>query len=228
MTILLLEADPIWQLKLRMILEEFTDTAIVLVTTLQEASDFLNHSTPDAVIANVELDGLLSFQLFADVSRTYPIIFITGQPDDSHLRQSLSLSNAGLLVKPFHAYTLVSALETRLNQNKASVFKNESSKTLSVIGKHRQTLQLPLSKIIYIEAEGNYAIIYQDNTKHSVKRALHTIVPELDMSFGRVHKSFIINFGFVNRVNLTEKYINLNGQKIPIGRKYRQEVLSRI
>lgn len=228
MTILILDSDPVWQLKLQLMVDSFTDATIALVSTSQEAREFLSHSTPDAVIADVLFDGQLSFPFFTSLSRRYPVIFITGQPEDDYLRQSLSITNSTFLVKPFHPYSLVSALATRLNQHQSYTFRNVPSKTLSIIGKHRQKLQLPLPKVIYIEAEGNYAVIYLETSKHSIKRALHTIIPELDMNFGRVHKSYIINFRFVNRVNLTEKYMVLNGQRIPIGRKYRQEVLSRI
>ncbi|MBC3788416.1 LytR/AlgR family response regulator transcription factor [Spirosoma utsteinense] len=228
MIILILDADPVWQLKLQQMAEEFTDATIALVSTSKEATEFLTHSTPDAVIADIVVDGQLSFHLFTAASRTYPVIFITGQPEDDHLRQSLSFTNSAFLVKPFHLYSLVSALATRLNQYRTHTCGNLPAGTFPVMGKHRQPLQLPLSKVIYIESEGNYAVIYLETGKHTVKRALHTIIPELDMNFGRVHKSYIINFRFVNRVNLTEKYVVLNGQQIPIGRKYRQEVLSRI
>jgi two-component system, LytTR family, response regulator LytT len=222
--ILVLEDDPVWQLTLQMALELHHNHTIVEISRFDEAQHYLSTYTPDVVIADVLLKKDIVFPLFESKTRSYPVIFITGHPESEYLKQSLQIPNSTFLVKPFHSFSLISAIERHLAD--FSSVNQEPSQGLTVTGKYRQKIVLPYSDILFIQAEGNYAIIYLTDSKYSIKRSLQKITPDLDSRFIQAHKSYIVNSDFINRINPTENYINLQGVTIPIGRNYRNKILN--
>ncbi|MBO0952764.1 LytR/AlgR family response regulator transcription factor [Fibrella forsythiae] len=226
MTILLLEDDPIWRLNLRMIAEQFTNSTIVELATYDEALVYLEHNQPDIVVSDVSLNKQISFNLFQSDNRTYPVIFITGYANHEFLQEALQLPNSSFLVKPFHDYSLVALIENMLNQPRQS-FK-PMVKGLTVVGKHRQKIVLPYSTVVHVEAQGNYTMIHLVDRKYLLKRALKSVLSQLDLRFVQIHKTYIINKDFINRIDLSESRVNVNGVHFPIGRMYRKELLNNI
>jgi hypothetical protein len=93
-------------------------------------------------------------------------------------------------------------------------------------------LQLKMSSILCFEANDNYVNIYYLNSKEEVGknmerislRKVESMIPEEMDNFSRVHKSFIINVNYVERiVGKAQAYrLHLKGLKleIPVSRSY--------
>jgi two-component system, LytTR family, response regulator LytT len=229
MNIVIIEDDPIWQLTLRMGIEQASEQAsystIISFDSIPTAEHFLSHTIPDIVVADVVVQNELSFKLFQQPNRPYPVIFITGYADNQHLQQTSLLPNSTLLIKPFHTLSLIAAIQTlsRLNGTKASQHPG-----LIVMGKHRQEIKVPYSNILYIEAEGNYIVIQLVDRKYSLKKSLRRLLEDLDERFVQVQKAYVINTDYLNRINLSSKAANINGHIIPIGRMYRKAFIQHI
>ena len=83
----------------------------------------------------------------------------------------------------------------------------------------------PYKEIFFIESKKNYTQIYLDKQKVRIRKTLSEWEKELQLyGFVRTHKSYLVN---IKKVKYIKKAIYLkNGNKIPIGRVYMQNVKS--
>ena len=80
--------------------------------------------------------------------------------------------------------------------------------------------------IYYIESEGNYCTIVTAKRRHVVKISLTRLLGRLDLAFiQQVHRSYAVNESKIDSIDTTNGTLNINGQSIPLGRKYRDGLL---
>lgn len=224
MNILIIEDDEVWQQQVHLMLDKLPENQVEFASTLTEARVKLNTFRPHLVVADVILPDGLSFELFQAIEHIGPIIFMTAFASHKTLNQALQLPNSTFVVKPFHELTLLAAI--RLLMKAESVSK--TSKTLEVLGKFRQKVMLPYEAIVYVEADGNYMKIYTTDKIYSYKSSLKELIALLDDRFLQIHKSFLVNTAFVNRVDLTEGVVLVKRNELPIGRAYRPVTIARL
>jgi hypothetical protein len=74
------------------------------------------------------------------------------------------------------------------------------------VKKHQEIHFIPVNRIQYIEANGDYVLIYTDESKYLKDRTMkywETHLP--DDLFVRIHRSFIINIEWIAKIELFEK-----------------------
>lgn len=220
MKILIIEDEPIWRLRIRMMLVQYQkDIQTEFAATFLEAKMSLKRETPDLVISDVVLPDGLSYELFPAI-RTYPIVFITGYPNDEYLKFAMDLPKTAFIVKPFHELSFQAVVQSLVPQQTA-----ETTQGIMVIGKFRMKFLLNFKHIMYIQADRNYVHLCTANNRYSIKRSLRTVLHELDQRFIQVHKAFVINVDYANRLDLSSNQINVNGNLIPLGRAFRQQAI---
>lgn len=98
------------------------------------------------------------------------------------------------------------------------------------VRKHQTLHRVDYGTIRYINAEGNYCyLILEDRRKYAVKISLRQLVTQLPQEqFVRIHKSYVINMDFVTKFDFKERQAHLDGESIPIGRTYVQDIMTRI
>lgn len=225
MNILIVEDDEVWLQQMQLMLDELSDSQIEFASTLAETRSKLETFRPHLVIADVMLPDGLSFELFQSLELSYPIIFITAFASHKALEQALQLPQSTFVVKPFHQLTLLATIRLLMKAESAS---QKNGEILKVLGKFRQKIMLPYEAIVYVEADGNYMKIYTTDKVYSYKSSLKELVAILDDRFLQIHKSFLVNTAFVNRVDLTEGVVLVKRNKLPIGRAYRPVTLARL
>ncbi|WP_080055020.1 LytR/AlgR family response regulator transcription factor [Spirosoma aerolatum] len=222
--ILVIEDDLIWQLKLQMMLEQLNIGTIMLASSLAEAQNLLSTQLPDLVIADIVMPDGIVLSLLTKNYKQLPVIYQTGYSQEGFLKKALSMPNIGFLMKPFERFALQATIEVLLS--KVRVNTSLPSSSISVIGKHKHRIDLSLEGIYWVKAEGNYSIINTVDQKYVLKRSLRKVCDELTVSFVQIHKSYIVNVNYVERIGEAEVYINR--QSIPIGRKYRKVLFEAI
>ncbi len=87
-------------------------------------------------------------------------------------------------------------------------------------------IRIPFHDIVSLNAEKNYTIIQIKNKRPKLVRfGLTKIMEMLPLDkFVRVHKSFVVNREMITGVNANMVY--LDTLEFPLGRVYRQEVVS--
>jgi len=80
--------------------------------------------------------------------------------------------------------------------------------------------------ILWIKSDGNYSLIHTASNKYVVKKSLVKMSEFLpDGVFIRIHMKYIVLFSKIKQVDLLENTVIIEGEKIPIGPRYRSELL---
>lgn len=95
------------------------------------------------------------------------------------------------------------------------------------IKRHDWFEKLACSTICYLEASGSYCNLHTtEHKKITVSQPLGDIARFLPHDvFVRIHRSYIVNVNHVDRYG--DNSFLIDGEKIPIGRIYKKEVLAR-
>jgi len=89
------------------------------------------------------------------------------------------------------------------------------------------SLILDNADISHVEAYGNYLKIHTANKTYITRETMQNIENEMAGSiFVRVHKSFIVNVSFIEKI--TGNVIYLSRKEIPIGTSYKNELLKHL
>jgi DNA-binding LytR/AlgR family response regulator len=222
MNILLVEDDLIWQIKVQIMIEELGYTVAKQCSSSKEVIDYLAIEHPDLIIADIVLKNELIFELKEVlIKQNIPCIFMTAALIERNYEQTKVFSKARFLVKPFHILSLRDAIDS-LEIEKCLENKING---IFVTGKLRQKILISFDEILWLEAQGNYSTINTiHQKKYIIKKALAKIAEELDPRFLQVQRAFFVNSEYINRVDFSQEQINLNGNIVKIGRKYRSSI----
>lgn len=84
--------------------------------------------------------------------------------------------------------------------------------------------------ISYIKAEGNYCyIVTSKGGKYASKISLRQLMQRLpEDTFVRIHKSYVLNFHHLVKIDTKERLAYLGGETLPIGRTFLSGLTDRI
>lgn len=223
MNILLIDDDPIWLIKLDLMLEEIGLKNIQKCSAIIEAEKIIETDWVDLIITDVVLDDELVFKIKPLlVTKKIPCIFISAAPIENNYDLAKTITNSRFLIKPFHYLTLKSTIEslvTTLNDD------NQKEKGLLITAKFKQKIIIKFEDILWLEAERNYTIIcILNQKKHVIKKALIQVATELDKRFLQVHRSIIVNTDYITKITFMEDKIYINGNHLKIGRSFKSAI----
>lgn len=203
---------------------------IQLVDTFKaaiEANSFLNSNTVDVVFLDINLPDISGLDFIKTIKNPPAIIMTTAYPD--YAVSSFELDTiVDYLVKPFSFDRFLKAINKAKDKVKASKNYHEEKEEESIFLNVDKTLhKINLSSIFYIESDRNYITVVTETQKLSYIDSLKNWTNKLpNNQFFQVHKSFIINRKFVNKIS--GNILFLKDHKIPIGRTYKQDLLKQL
>lgn len=193
-----------------------------------EANSFLNTNTIDVVFLDINLPDMSGLDFIKTIKNPPAIIMTTAYPD--YAVDSFELDTiVDYLVKPFSFDRFLKAInkaKQRQQFGTESTTDNSDSETiyLNVDKTHHKII---VDDILHIESDRNYITVITKNKKLSYIESLKNWKERLpEEKFIQVHKSFIINKTYVDKISGNEIYINDN--RIPIGRTYKKELLQKL
>lgn len=92
-------------------------------------------------------------------------------------------------------------LTLELEKQSESVFLNEKITVKSGSNIHL----IPLHELMYIQAEGDYVVIYTASGRHIKEETMKNMESLLPDNFLRIHRSCIVNTDYISRIELYEK-----------------------
>ena len=192
-----------------------------------EANGFLNEQSVDVVFLDINLPDISGIDFIKTIKNPPAIIMTTAYPDYAVCSFELD-TIVDYLVKPFSFDRFLKAIK------KVKERAEKPEKKLKVEGEEffflnvDKTLhKIETNSILYIESSRNYITVITDKKKLSYIDSLKNWSEKLPKNqFIQVHKSFIINRIFVEKISGNEIYVN--GTRIPIGRTYKQELLKQL
>lgn len=225
--VLLIEDDPLGQIKLQIMLEEMGYFS-ALATSLDETVHYLSRKTPDLIVADVKLTDGSTIDFFEEMPPQCPVIFITAVPDRAWIDQTLAIPFAAFYVKPVHSLTLMAAIKRVRNDYLNHLSNHQNPKMLEIDVHYGYKIEVSLAEIFWIKVEGNYVSIHLKNRKYVQRSSLRKLKPELNEYFVQIHHAFIVNLDHITRVNLNENLVYIDGQSFNIGRTFRKKFIDSI
>lgn len=189
-----------------------------------EASAFLNSNDVDLLFLDINLPDISGLDFIKTVKNPPAVIMTTAYPD--YAVSSFELETiVDYLVKPFsfeRFYRAVKKAQDRVQPKQVEANVKEAKSIFLNVDKTLH--KIVLDDIVYIESDRNYITVVTKQGKHSYIDSLKNWVDRLPSDiFIQIHKSYIINSKEVNKISGNEIY--LNGNRIPIGRTYKQDLL---
>lgn len=248
MRVLIVDDEPLARRRLVQLLAERADVTIVgQAESGREALELLEVIRPDVLLLDIEMPVVDGFAVLKALpqDRAPAIIFVTAFQD--HAVKAFELRATDFVVKPVSGDRLASALDQarrdlearrageRLAFLQARLAELES-RALSAsdrgiwvqIGSEKR--RLTLTEIRWIQAERDFVRVHMNGHSYLVSAMLGEMEKALDNAFLRVHRSAIVRKDKVRAVlrgRFSAPVLELDDRhRVPVGRKYRDAVLS--
>lgn len=170
---------------------------------------------PDFVLLDIQLKSHSNGIEFGKIlhSQMIPFIYITANTEINTLKEAVKTNPVTYISKPFKSTDVIAAVElVKLKQNLRPriVFEGATKDT-----------EVFLEDILYCEAKGSYTEIVTSNHTFTKRINLKDLLLQLDNTFVRTHRSFVVNRHKVTRKTFAS--IFLGKIEIPISKSYKND-----
>ncbi len=192
-----------------------------------QAADHLRSEAVDVIFLDINLPKLSGLDFIKTIGDPPAIILTTAYSE--YALDGFELDVVDYLLKPFSFQRFLKAV------NKIPVRQNPSDATTEAempnhifIKLGYEHIRVDLTEIRYFQAGSDYTEVVMANKKHLSTDALRTWLQRLDnRQFVQVHKSYVVNLRWVERVIGNEIFIT-DRITVPIGRAYKEGFLERL
>lgn len=203
--------------------------SLELVATFKaaiEANSFLNTESVDVAFLDINLPDMSGIDFIKTIKNPPAIIMTTAYSE--YAVTSFELDTiVDYLVKPFSFDRFLKAINKARERVEVPEIISVDNEETIFLNVDKTLHKIVLNEILYIESERNYITVVTENQRLSYIDSLKNWNAKLpENTFIQVHKSFIINSLFVNKISGNTLFIKEN--KIPIGRTYKQDLLGKL
>jgi two-component system LytT family response regulator len=197
-----------------------SDPSLIIIGECENGFEGVRQITelkPDLVFLDIQMPKLNGFEMLELLDNPPEIIFITAHNDFAI--RAFELNAVDYLLKPYSRERLTAAIQKaadRIHSGKPREQKMEqliqhplTEKLERIVVKSGNKIKvIPVEKIIYLEAQDDYIMIYTDEGKHLKQGTMKYYEDHLDESkFIRVHRSYIVR---IDQVVQLEPYAKDN------------------
>ena len=226
-SILIVEDEPIIADDIEMILQKNGYTVSEIVDNSLDAIDHLEGNRPDLVLLDINIAGDRDgIWLAEQINKHYklPFVFLTSYYDEKTLNRAKATAPRGYIVKPYDEGDLIANVHLSLAKHTKSEKQEEEKFFVRDKG---ELIAIQTDDILYAESDNNYSNIFTESRKFVVTHTLKSVEEKLSgKGFVRSHKSYLINFKKIS--SISEGFLFIGEQKLPMGRSYRDELLKNL
>ncbi|WP_241480001.1 LytR/AlgR family response regulator transcription factor [Kordia jejudonensis] len=186
-----------------------------------KAYDTLYSEDIDLIFLDINLPDISGLSFLRTLKNPPTIIMTTAYPD--YAVESFEFETIiDYLVKPFSLERFLKAIQkTQRQQPKTVVSETEKTPSETLFLNVDKTFhKIQFQDIFYVESERNYLTVVSKQQKLSFIGSLRTWKEKLpQQQFIQIHKSFVINIKYVDKITGNEVYIH--DKRIPIGRTFK-------
>ena len=221
---MVVDDDELSRLMIRKYVEktDFLELTHELSSGIEASNVLTQHDNPDVdiIFLDIEMPEMTGIELLESLTSDYQVIMITSA--EKYAVSAFEKNVTDFLVKPFSYGRFL----------KAAVKANETLENIRKKAEHFTELYVKSdsriqNEILFIEAMADYVIFNTIKGKHIVHHTMKGIEKKLPESiFGRVHRSYIVNFDKI--AYFEDMNCVINEKHIPVGVSYRERVFSRL
>lgn len=202
-----------------------------------EAIERIAEESPDIAILDIYLSGKKTgIDLAKEIRQNYdfPFIFLTSNSDKATIKEAKHVRPPAFLVKPFTKDELYSAIEIALHNYafKEGRISEEDTNHLIVkdaifVKDKNAFIKIKFSDILYLQSSHVYVdIMMSEGNKFVIRGSLNGVISSLNQNFVRIHRGYIINTTYLDKIN--HSFVTINNEELPIGKKYHDTVMKKI
>ncbi len=194
-----------------------------------DAFNVLQEEKIDLIFLDIKMPQLKGIDFLKSLKAPPKVIFTTAYTE--YALQGYELSVVDYLLKPISferflkAVNKVMPTKDEQSSEESDIIKPEKGKSFFYFRADRKMVKILLSDILYIESIKEYVKIVTRTqtiiTKNSIA-SLDSMLP--NDRFIRIHRSFIVSIDEIK--SFTHEIIELGKTELPIGKTYRQNVMS--
>ena len=177
----------------------------------------LEKETYDMIFMDIAWKGKedTGVQFATSINDRYPniqIVFMTAFSDkyaESIFFEKVNL--CGYLIKPIKIQNLRFLVE----KARKNIMHNQEEKILIKLKGNTQNVLL--SDILYLESQGHQLYIYTKTEKILMYKKLDEFEEQMNASFVRIHKSYLVNMNYIKRIERTRLTLH-NGTELAISK----------
>lgn len=227
MNCIIIEDQPPAQRILKKFIEELGSLELLgTFSDAIQAMKFLQVEKVDLIFLDIHLPKLSGLDFLKSLTHPPHIILTTAFPD--YALESYDLNVVDYLLKPFSFQRFVKAVAKVPHDGAVNGFKTASNSPQEIFIKSGyEHIKVKLAEILFIKSDSDYTEIHLSQKKLLAQESLRHWASTLGESlFTRVHKSYLINTSWVEKVSGNQIYLK-GGNIIPIGRAYKEGFVNR-
>lgn len=188
------------------------------------ALEFLNNNTVDLLFLDVEMPGATGFELLDNIAFQPKVILTTSK--EKYAYNAFQYHVTDFLKKPFTYVRFIEALD-KLQETTKEIENISQQSNHIYIKTDGKLVRLNNDDILYIESMGDYVRFVTHDKKFLSYNSIKNLEEKVNKEqFVKVHRSFIVNFLKIDDIRENELFIN--GNKIPISKNMRADVLKKL
>jgi len=203
--------------------------------SFDEAVTILKTESPDLVFLDIQLKGEkdgVDLAFLINEKYKIPFIFLTANSDQLTVNRAKESHPSAFLIKPFQKQELFASIEVALftfrNRLLADSKQTKIEPSDSLFIKDGYFFhKVRFDEILYLESDDVYVnVVTIEGKKILVRSSLKQYFSENfeNRNFFRIGRSHIINLKHLDGID--PSYVLVKGQKLPLGRNYREELLA--
>ncbi|MEZ4703244.1 MAG: response regulator transcription factor [Rhodothermales bacterium] len=190
------------------------------------AFEALRRHAIDLVFLDIQMPELTGIELVRSLENPPAVIFTTAHRDFAV--EGFELDVVDYLLKPVSLPRFLRAVDKyRRLRAPATPHGADPTPALLTVRADRQTVQIPLDAIRFIESLSDYTKIHTAAKPVVTREKISELERRLEPhGFVRIHRSFIVPLQGI--VAFTADRVDIGGQILPIGRSYRHAARARL
>ncbi len=231
MNCIIIDDDP---LSLQVV-EEFVNRTdfLELKYTFNDAVEAINtinvsEENIDLIFLDIEMPEMSGIEFLNTVKELPQVIIISSQ--EKYALQAFDYDVVDYLLKPITFSRFYKAASKAFSNAETNEMRQRQKNEI-FIKKDSALVRLKYDDILWVEAMENYVVINSYDQKFTIHFTMKSIIQQLPADrFKRVHRSYIVNVGNIDRIE--DNYVIIKGRKsqksIPIGKAYKEKFLKEI
>jgi DNA-binding LytR/AlgR family response regulator len=196
------------------------------VVNYSEAIQSIEKEKPDIAILDIQLSGKKNgIDLAKTINEEYnlPFIFLSANADTATVKMAKEVEPYAYLVKPFSKNELFTSIEIAIHNFIIKTKSNSTTNDSIFIKQKNSYNKVKFDEVLFIKSDHIYIEIHcTAGKKLIVRTSLNEINEKLNDDFIRIQRGYIVNSNYITKID--QSSIQISDYKIPIGKKYRENV----
>lgn len=238
-SILIVDDNADFSRVLKLMLNSLGYDEVAVTNNFEKGEKLFKSQKPNLAILDINLgDGKSGIDLgkkIRTISKDIPIIFMTNNYQQEVYEQAIEVRPTTFLSKELSMLKVRQAVELSHNNFEFSLSNTDTLKPIYAIkpqiffklGSYHKKIEI--IDIDYFFYEERYSNAKVGDKSYPLTCTLKDIMAMLESyNFVRIHQSYIINLVKIEKISFPNNEVEIAGNKLPIGAKYKKELYHKL